>query len=525
MQLRATAFLMRSIRQDSRLVSHHGMRAGLAAMVLYLFFMQFYFMANRSGAGAAFAGSVVKCCYWFLTIVGGVHFSGAIVEEKEEGTFALLRMTGASSFSILAGKSLPRLAVAILFLFVIAPFLMLSITLGGVLPYGLISSILSILCYAVMLSQLGLLASVVSRTTKQAFALSSLLWGLFELGHWWAALASGLGQAIYGGSSMAIAWRDMFGELSVWLSQRSLVNNLSAGLLAFSPSDLWHANMTFHLFIAIIFFALSWWLFEPCTARALTGADRDSPRAAMLKKRVSVSRVWPNAVMWKSWYYVSGGRTWMLMRILVAPLVIFGCAATFACAVEWGVELQVAFGISIFASGCFFLINSARLFGGLVSNEIHEKTLASLVMLPQKTSSTLGSMLIGIVPAALAGGFGFALFTFLTMLTSGASADNLARFLAEPWCWHFVSWIAVTLHFGLLLTTYVRHGGMLLAVAVLWVALPMFLGISMSLIVFGFGAVEIIRYLMPLFLIGLEVALCVSAFWATVRRLDKLASN
>ena len=122
------------------------MRAAMAAMILYLFAAQSYMSAVRVGAGASFASTVVMCCYWFLTLIGGIHFGSAIVEEKEEGTLALLRMTGASPFSILAGKSLPRLMVAVLFLFVVSPFLMLAITLGGFLPYGLISSIVSILC-------------------------------------------------------------------------------------------------------------------------------------------------------------------------------------------------------------------------------------------------------------------------------------------------------------------------------------------------------------------------------------------
>ncbi len=372
----------------------------------------------------------------------------------------------------------------------------------------------------------GFFASVVSRTTSRAFTLTCLLWALFEFGHWWAGLASGLDRSIFGRSSTISVWRDMFQQLSFWLSQRSLVNNLSASLLSFNPSDLWHANMTFHLFIAMAFFGLSWLLFEPCTARALSGADKDSPRVAMLKKRVSVSRVWSDAVKWKSWYFVSGGRTWILMRLIVAPLVIFCLAATFAYIFELGVDRQIILGICIFASGCFFLINIARLFGGLVRKEIHEKTLASLVMLPKKTSSIFGSMLIGIMPAAVAGGFGLAFFTFLMLLTSGASADDIVSFLAEPWCWHFVSWVAVTLHVGLLLTAYVRHGGMLLAVAVLWIAMPMFCGISMSLIaVGGRGSFDVVRYLMPLFLIALEVIVCVIAYQATVRRLDELASN
>lgn len=161
--LRAIAFLTRSIRQESRLFSHHLIRGGLAGMVLFMFILQLTASSRFGAAGSRFATSIVMAFYWFLTILGLLYYSVAITEEKEEDTLPLLRMTGVSNFALLTGKSIPRLAIAALFLLVVSPFLVLSMTMGGVVAEQLVACLLGLLCYSFLLSQLGLLASTVAQ--------------------------------------------------------------------------------------------------------------------------------------------------------------------------------------------------------------------------------------------------------------------------------------------------------------------------------------------------------------------------
>jgi hypothetical protein len=162
----ASAFVIRALRQDARFVSQHVMRAGLAVVILLLFLQHIATYSLRVGVGGSFAQTVMYCCYASVTLLGGVYFSSAIVEEKEEQTLPLLRLTGASPLAILIGKSGPRLVSVVLLLLVITPFLTLAITLGGVLIRGLLTAMLGLLTYAVMFSQLGLFASVVSRNAQ-----------------------------------------------------------------------------------------------------------------------------------------------------------------------------------------------------------------------------------------------------------------------------------------------------------------------------------------------------------------------
>ena len=506
LNFRATAFLTRSVRQDSRLLSHHGMRAGLALLILFLFFTQTRLTSLRGAVGAGFAQQVVNCCYWFLTILGGIHFSSTISEEKDEQTLALLKMTGASGFSILAGKSLPRLAVAVLFLFVVAPFFLLSITLGGVLTLGIVTSMLSMMTYAFMLGQLGLFASVLASSTRRAFSLTCVLWLLFELPHWWVGLLMATLDYLFGrGYSLGLT---DFWEAS---QSVSLVSNLSATLLAFRPEEVWQTYMTYELIVGAAFFVISWLIFEPCTSRAVS----EGPTVASTRGRIASlsdnARPQRDAVAWKSWRFLSGGWTWFFVRTVGAPVTVF--LVSFLLTQIFGVSFDgwIVVIAALYIGLAFWLITTARMLGRCFSEEIHGDTLASLVMLPRRTGLTFWSLVKGVVPAILASSVTFFLclgLLFLWMLSEGDLGDFLEAFV-QPWLWHFLSWVAVTAHLGVLLTTHLRFGGMLLAVAICWFGMPILCGMSFALVLSsGPNSVELYQYVIPIMLIIFEVFIC-----------------
>ena len=344
------------------------MRGFMAVLILYLFSVQFALFAQRAAAGGLFAALVVICCYWFLTLVGGVHFSTAIVEEKEEQTLALLKMTGASAFAILAGKSLPRLAMAILFLSVLSPFLIMALMLGGVLPTGLLSAILGICCYTIMLSQVGLFAGVVCRNAPRAFLMTAILWGVFELCHWWFDFAMAATVPL---PNKDPSW---FGSLLRsrldWIPATSLIASLSDDLLTFSASaaldsdqwlpvrlwsllcEVWHFHMGFHLLVAVVFFLLSWLCFESCTSRAVgEGAGAATRDVAVAAAR---SRPWRDAIAWKSWQYGSGGVIWFLLRSVGATVAIGGFFFALAVIFDEGTNIDTVAGLMVIFGLVFF---------------------------------------------------------------------------------------------------------------------------------------------------------------------------
>ena len=101
----------------------------------------------------------------------------------------------------------------------------------------------------------------------------------------------------------------------------------------------------------------------------------------------------------------------------------------------------------------------------------------------------------------------------MSMCQRGTQAD-IVEALAEPWVWHFLTWIAITVHLGLLLSAMMRYGGMLIAVAMLWIAAPvvcaMGLGAFATLLGRGGAFPEILfRYMMPMGFIVMEVIACI----------------
>ncbi|MFN9968988.1 MAG: ABC transporter permease subunit, partial [Phycisphaerae bacterium] len=165
---RASAFTTRSIREESRLLTHHLLRGGIALSILIALFLQGVNSVFFGAAGLRLYSSICFLVYWFLTIAGTLYFSLAIAEEKDEGTLPLLQMTGVSDFALLLGKSIPRLAIVFLIQLVILPFSILSITLGGLTPGQLIASQICLLCYSFLLCEIGLLAGTVARSGTRA---------------------------------------------------------------------------------------------------------------------------------------------------------------------------------------------------------------------------------------------------------------------------------------------------------------------------------------------------------------------
>ncbi|MDA1231364.1 MAG: ABC transporter permease, partial [Planctomycetota bacterium] len=260
----ALAFLTRSIRQESRLLTHHAMRGAMVLSALVAFFWQVTLSPKLSASGLMLVSKISSYCYYSLTLLGIMYFSLAITEEKEEETLPLLRMTGVRNFTLLFGKSMPRLAIVVLLILVASPFLLLAISLGGVIPEQIFALVLGMICYAVCLSQLGLFCSTISRNSQRAVGLTFVLWLVLEFGGWLLNLLA-IGCKEWG-MPLAQEWLDYFGnqwwDSSMW--------SASNAYLSFVRGDrILHLQMAFHLCAGLAFFLLSWLLFEQMNQASL----------------------------------------------------------------------------------------------------------------------------------------------------------------------------------------------------------------------------------------------------------------
>jgi len=528
MLAQTSAFLTRSIRQESRLLSHHITRCGMVLLMMYLLVLQILTSPRLGASGLELIRNVMNCCYWCLTLLGLMYFSAAITEEKEEETLPLLRMTGVRNRTLLLGKSLPRLAVVVLLIMVAAPFLMLAVTLGGVVREQIVASLVGLMCYAFCLSQAGLFASTVSQNSGRAASGMFVLWLILEFGNSVFMLLS-FACTEWQLNSLAT----VSSEISGWLAERTFWNASSEYLMFDRGEAIWHAQMTFHLIMGAAFFRASLLVFEYFNQHSIAqgAAANVVVRRGLPVNRNSLQslRCWDAAMAWKSWQFVGGGLFWFRLLLVGLPALSVSVIVIISMMAGEYPPFET-YGISLMLVGVASLVLvSGKLFGNVFNGEVHQQTLVSLCMLPQKRSAVLSQLAIGLwpfmIPPVVCFGFG----CLVLSLTEDRFFSDTIDVIKEPWLWASLSWAVVTLHFGTLLSVYFRRGGMLVAIAVCWFLLPFACGMMIaasSAFARGLGpSDDFFQYLVPVFLMIGHVAACIVIQKLIIQRVETLAAR
>ena len=525
------AFLTRSIRQESRLLTHHAVRGSLVLLTLLLFFMEVLQAPRRGASGLYLVESIANCCYFCLTLLGIMYFSLAITEEKEEETLPLLRMTGVRNFTLLIGKSLPRLALVVLLILVSSPFLLLSITLGGVVPEQIIALILGMMSYAFCLSQIGLFSSTICRNSQRAVSLTFVLWILLEFGSWpLLLLAYGCGQWNWVLLQKILEFvAENLWYCSMWSASTDfLTYDRGEGFL--------HGQMAFHGCVGLVFFGLSWAVFEFVNQASLAqgaAASENLTRGGVTQTRDLRSlRCWDAAIMWKSWQFLVGGWLWIAVYTLGLPLFALATVLLISIIVG-GQDNAVVYGITLMmVGGASFVILLGRLFGNVLNREIYQQTLVSLCMLPRRRWAIIGELYLGLLPGLIAPLCCFALGILWTgIANSPFFFGDFFDIIVEPWCWAALGWLALTAHIGTLLSVYLRHGAMLIAVAVCWFMAPFVAGMVIGMVGMLFRGLDsaftefVMRFVVPLGLIVGEAAVCALIHRWILFRVEELAAK
>lgn len=533
MLTQASAFVIRSLRQESRLLLHHLARGGMVMFMVLLFCMQAVEMRLGGASGLSLIKSIKECWYWSLILVGASYFSAAIVEEKEEQTLPLLRMTGVGTVTLLLGKSLPRLMVVFLLILVAAPLLLFAQMFGGVLTGQIVGGLASFMAFAFCLNQAGLLAGTLGHTGQRAMSLTVVFWLLLEFGSGVLLLAAAAGNEWGWGSPASHDWLVAWGN---WLWQQSLWSASGYWLLYENADQLWHSQIGFHLIVGTVLFLLSWLLFEPCTraAHADDTSAKDRTFVSRWTTRQSPSRrAQMPALVWKSWRYIVGGWPWLLSVTVLLPVILV--LVILVVGGLLGVRADVeSYGLILFWVGLIgVFVMTCRAFGLVLSREVQHQTLTSLCMLPVDRKLLIRELLFGAVPAVCAPFLCMSL-GFIVLQSAGTRfALDLAIAFGEPWTWAILGWAMETVFFGILLSLYVRHGAMLFAIAINWIAAPFIFGFCFMILSAGlvhfFGITgdgeTFLRFLLPLGLSVGEVALMVWLFRRIVARVDELAAK
>ena len=295
--------------------------------------------------------------------------------------------------------------------------------------------------------------------------------------------------------------------------------------------SIWHPQMTFHLIIGSLFFAVSHQLFEHFNEAAIAqGAVATAPTGRGVHsetRKLPPRRPWPNALEWKSWQFVGGGLVWFIVWLIVLPVISVSVILFISFFVDDLAPGHVFARTMMFVGVAGLVLAMGRVYGFLLNKEIFEQTLTSLCMLPISRARLLRRMMVGVLPFAIPGIVCLTLGFFWMLAVEPGFEEDTADFLAEPWFWASLSWAVVTLHVGVLFSVWFRHGGMLVAFVVCCIILPFMGGMLIAVLdsVFRGTTEDFFQYVVPCFVIPAHFIICFVLQTMILRRVEALAAK
>jgi hypothetical protein len=412
-----TPLLVRRMRVDLRGPLGHVNRVFAALFLLFTIIA-----VVQSGASFGAPGLMVyRWIVWIdslLISVGSVTiFASIIATEREQGTLPLLRLTGTTPISLILGQGFSGVVLGCLLLAVQFPFVVLTITLGGVLWHQVLATFLALLAHLVFCAGLGLFWSVVcTRSGSASFWTLLSIVGLWQ-GTWLFRLVlNGLANRGW----ITPMTETALDAASVWIDQQLVWDALSniatsfGGVSLVSPQFWWSLGAGFLLLIAAAMLL----------DRRPLEAVPYSPIVIRLW-RSSGNRAWRElAIAGKDYRQFMGGAKGLVARLIAYPLV--------PLAVLWGVATFSTISIDaddvattvFWVAAAFLTVETSAIASRVFRNELAELTWSSLAVLPRWrpliiVEKFLGTFL-GLIPAFLVCGF------------AGVCSKEVQRFFFGP---------------------------------------------------------------------------------------------
>lgn len=385
-----------TLKMDSKSVYPHIIRAAFSLFMLFSILIAFANAFGTSRVGLRFFESICFLNVMLITVSGISYFVTAVTEEKDAGTFALLRLAGMTSLSITLGKSTSRLVSSLMLLVIQLPFTFLSITLGGILWQQIIASYIALAAWMILVANLALFCSVRCATSGRAAGLAGAILGLFftlptiitE-----ALAAAPPGVLSKGATAFLTSVPEMIAAISV---QERLVTLLTTNVpVTFFGTQFWAS-----ILIAFGLFCVSTLTLDFWSAPADVGGPSSNPGI----RRWAVGRCWTLAVAWKEFLFFTGGRSFAIAKLIGGGLILMAffmlqmlndpsAGLTLERENGWHAFLTFAalFAIEVllYASGCLF-------------SEVRQGTQGTLATLPMSSVRILlekaTGCLMGLIP-------------------------------------------------------------------------------------------------------------------------------
>ncbi|MCA9013325.1 MAG: hypothetical protein KDB01_26430, partial [Planctomycetaceae bacterium] len=275
---------------DSKSIYPHIVRAAFSFIMFFSISAAFIDSFGTSRTGLRFFELICYLNVLLITVSGVSYFVTAVTEEKDAGTFALLRLAGMTSLSITLGKSTSRLVSSLMLLVIQLPFTFLAITLGGVLWQQIIASYIALAAWMILVANFALFCSVRCATSGRAAGMAgavlALIFVLPDL------IVSGL--AAFPAGSIPHTISKTLNGIPAALETISVVERLNTLLQTDSTVVFFGQQFWISIVIAIGFFVISTLTLDFWSAPAGIEGPSENPTV----RRWSVGRAWPMAIMW-----------------------------------------------------------------------------------------------------------------------------------------------------------------------------------------------------------------------------------
>ncbi len=396
------ALLVRSLRAEVRDVRIHLFRLAVVGIVVVILMITMAGSIIVGAPGLRYFSMLAYCNFWFITFAGASFFAACITEEREEGTLGLLKMAGLGPVSILAGKALPLLIGAALFLSLQYPFTVLAITLGGVTWNQVLGTYVCLLSHLILVAGISVFISVASRRTAAACGRAAIFWIGLLLASW---MVTRMGAAPLPTGSLARFVVQSLQAANGWLMENFAYHQIGIVLGVRSVGEILSSQVISNVLLGLGFATAAGLIFNLATANEVESSGISWWRK-FARKRGTRSRAWRAAIPGKEFVYLTGGRLALLARaLLIPPFAALLCWSAYGF--QWSrVMSQGTLAPWLFWTGLAFVgieaaINGARIF----RSETAGRTWSSLCMLPRSVGSITGAKVlgasIGLLPALI----------------------------------------------------------------------------------------------------------------------------
>ena len=366
------ALFRRSLLLDNRHWQSYLFR--LCMLGLILFFLFEFFASTRTtlsnAVGLQFLMAIGEINLVFISFIGVALFTSAITEEKEVDSLGLLMMTGITPLSILLSKGTGKLIMGLLLVISQFPFVLLSVTLGGVTAYQVTSVFVTLIAYMILMNNLALLFSVIFKRTSTASAATLIIVATFNI------------------------LSPIF-DSTRWLSP---FYRVGAILQTFSKEPLWDLQATVYIALSILFFILSYMLFDLCcTKQTQASSPARLPKGIRFAKwnLCRVKRCWKNSIAWKAFYFDVGGKYTMVLVQVILLILMLAVTMLFQHFNPHSIRINEIGGMMVTLGLIALFVEGIYISDSLFHSEVWSNTLSTLMTTPYTISAIMWKKIVG----------------------------------------------------------------------------------------------------------------------------------